>query len=222
MPHKALKQLVSIASEKDIYILSDEVYRPLYHNVDRDNSSIPPSITAFGYSKAIVTGSMSKAYALPGLRIGWIATTDTTVLRRCLDYRDYTTITVAQLGDTLAAYALSDAVRPKVLDRNVALAVRNASIVSEFVEKHCDVAKWVNPGGGTTAWIKFTKNGEAVDDEKLCQGLLDDFGVLISPGSSCFGRGVDFRGYVRLGYVCETGVLVKGLKAFSQYLETKL
>jgi aspartate/methionine/tyrosine aminotransferase len=72
-PKSVLKDLVEFAREKDIIILSDEVYRPLFHGIGPMDAEFPPSILSLGYSKTISTGSMSKAYSLAGIRCGWIA-----------------------------------------------------------------------------------------------------------------------------------------------------
>ena len=96
IPKSILQALVDFAQEMDIIILSDEVYRPLFHGISPIDSDFPPSIISMGYNKTIVTGSMSKAYSLAGIRIGWIASRDKSIIEAIATARDYTTISVSQ------------------------------------------------------------------------------------------------------------------------------
>ncbi|THW82424.1 putative aminotransferase [Aureobasidium pullulans] len=73
---QTLQSLVDIAREHDITIHSDEVYRPLFHSVQE----VPPSIVSLGYEKCYATGSMSKAYSLAGIRLGWITSPSQSII----------------------------------------------------------------------------------------------------------------------------------------------
>lgn len=219
-PTPVLASIVSFARSHSLLILSDEVYHPLYHS----HPSPPPSILAFNYPLALATGSMSKAFALAGIRIGWIASHNPELLAAAASARDYTTISVSQLDDAVAAYALSPAVLPALLERNMALARTNLGLLDELVERYGEVVEWVRPTGGTTAFIKFKKEkgGEAVDDAEFVMDVLGETNVLFMPGKPCFGRGEDFGGFVRIGYVCETEVLEEGLKRLGEFVEGRL
>jgi aspartate/methionine/tyrosine aminotransferase len=217
IPKSALVGLVKFAEERDIIILSDEVYRPLFHGVSPVDEEFPPSLISLGYSKTIVTGSMSKAYSLAGIRIGWIASRDRSIIEAIAAARDYTTISVSQLDDQIASYALSASVLHGLLGRNIKLAKTNVALMEAFVQEHSSICSWVKPTGGTTAFIKFEKNGKPVDDPQFCIDVLEKTKVMFLPGSKCFGE--DFQGFVRIGYVCETDVLEEGLKKLGAYLK---
>lgn len=195
IPKAVLSLIVEFARARDIIILSDEVYRPLYHSLPSD-TSMPPSILSFGYDKTVSTGSMSKAWALAGIRLGWIASRDKGIIEAVAEARDYTTISVSQLDDQVASYALSDAVRPALIKRNLELARTNLTLLGEFVESHKGVCSWVKPTAGTTAFIQFTDGGKPVDDVAFCLDVLDKTKVMFLPGSKCFGHDQDFKGYV--------------------------
>ncbi|KHN97693.1 Pyridoxal phosphate-dependent transferase, major domain protein [Metarhizium album ARSEF 1941] len=210
IPTGILEKIAALAKERGIILLSDEVYRPLFHN-GYNHPNSPPPATALDYEKIIVTGSMSKAFALAGIRIGWIASRDRAILERLAAARDYTTISVSQLDDYVAGYALSSGVIDRLLRRNVALAATNLSLLKEFVDAHNDICHWVQPSAGTTAFIQFCVSGRPVDDVSFCKDLLEKTQILFCPGSLCFGGGRDFLGFVRVGYVCETTVLQKAL-----------
>lgn len=220
IPKSVLQGLVEISQERDIMILSDEVYRPLFHGISPLDPEYPPSILSFGYAKTIATGSMSKAYSLAGIRLGWMASRSRSIIEAVAEARDYTTISVSQLDDQVATYALSASVLHALLERNIKLAKTNLALLETFVRSHSDVCSWVKPTGGTTAFIRFTKQEEPIDDEKFCVDVIEKTRVMFLPGSRCFGS--DFKGYVRIGFVCETEVLKEALEKLSFYLREHL
>lgn len=216
-PKSVLEALVEFAKERDIIILSDEVYRPLFHGISPVDKEFPPSLISLGYQKTIVTGSMSKAYSLAGIRIGWIASRDQSIIEAIAAARDYTTISVSQLDDQVASYALSTSVIHGLISRNIQLAKTNLALLEEFILEHGWLCSWTKPTGGTTAFIKFAKNGKPVDDVKFCVDVLEATKVMFLPGSKCFGA--EFKGFVRIGFVCETDVLREALKKLVSYIE---
>lgn len=223
IPSGTLHRIADLARQRNIILFSDEVYRPLFHDGFEDNPNQPPPATSLGYHRTVVTGSMSKAFALAGIRVGWIASPDKAIMAAVAEARDYTTISVSQVDDQIARFALSPGVQKLLLARNVALARRNRGLLEEFVRKHGDTCRWVRPTAGTTAFVQFTtKRGEPVKDVDFCTDLLDKTSVFLVPGSRCFGRGVDFGGYVRIGYVCETRVLEQALERLDQYVAEHL
>ncbi|KAK3694537.1 pyridoxal phosphate-dependent transferase [Podospora appendiculata] len=221
IPKLALEKIVFFAKARGIMILSDEVYSPLYHSLP-EGQEAPPSILALGYEKTVATGSMSKAYALAGLRLGWIASRDKGILDAVAAARDYTTISVSQLDDQVAAYALSPSILPSLLKRNMALAQTNLALLSAFVDKHSSVCSWTKPTAGTTALLQFKNEGTPVDDVQFALDVLNKKNILFVPASLCFGLGKDFKGCVRIGYACETGVLQEGLEGLEQYVNEHL
>ncbi|KAL3421364.1 aminotransferase class I and II [Phlyctema vagabunda] len=221
-PKSVLQSLVDFARERDIIVLSDEVYRPLFHGVAPVDSEFPPSIVSFGYDKAIAVGSMSKAYALAGIRIGWLASRSTTIIEAIATARDYTTISVSQLDDQVATYAMSQSVLHALLGRNIKLAKTNFAILESFVKENSSVCSWVKPTGGTTAFVRFQSKGEPVDDVQFCIDVIEKIKVMFLPGSKCFGSGVDFKGFVRIGFVCETDILEEALQKLGHYIRENL
>ncbi|GKT41431.1 capreomycidine synthase [Colletotrichum spaethianum] len=222
IPKPVLTSIITFAKARDIIVFSDEVYRPLFHDFFDDDaaSSVPPPITTFGYDKVVVTGSMSKSYALAGIRIGWIASRDKAIIQAIASARDYTTISVSQIDDQIASYALSKPVWGPLLKRNIALANTNKALLEAFIDKYKGVCSWVKPKAGTTAFVQFTRKGKPVDDVRFCLDVLDKTKVFFVPGSKCFGHEKDFAGYVRIGYVCHTEVLREALEKLGAYMDS--
>ena len=219
IPKSTLDSIVSIAREGGITILSDEVYRPVFHSIGPMDEEFPPSAINMGYDKVVVTGSLSKAYSLAGIRTGWIACKDKAIIETCAGARHYTTIAVSMLDQAIAAEALSENCIHTLLRRNIHLAKTNLAILDNFIEEHRWACSWVKPVAGTTAFVKFAKMGKVLDDESFCETLQQKTGVLFCPGSKCFGASNDWKGYVRIGFCCETTVLEQGLAALRSFME---
>ncbi|THX79660.1 PLP-dependent transferase [Aureobasidium pullulans] len=192
-----LQNIVELAQEKNITILSDEVYRPLFHGITPAENEFPPSVLSMGYENTICTGSLSKAYSLAD------------IIEKCAEARDYTTISVSILDQQVAAFALDQNCIHSLLGRNIALARTNLELLERFVIKHDEYCTWVKPVAGTTAFIKFSRDGQPVDARELCKQLQEKAGVMFLPGD-CFGE--EFKGYVRIGYVNRTEIIKEGLE----------
>lgn len=220
IPTKTLEHIADVARKHNIILFADEVYRPLFHSLEP--SEIPPSVLSLGWERTVVTSSMSKAWALAGIRVGWVASQDASIIEKIAVARDYTTISVSQLDDQVASFALSEDVRPQLIERNLNLARKNLQILDDFVHSHSRWVSWVKPTAGTTAFIQFKKDGKPVQDEEFCINVLEETKVMFLPGCKCFGHGKGFEGYVRIGYVSETEVLVEALNKLSEYIMQKL
>ena len=61
--------------------------------------------------------------------------------------------------------------------------------------------------------------GKAIDDVQLCETVQQKTGVFFAPGCHCFGGGEEYKGYVRIGFVCETKVLEDGLEALRGFMQ---
>ncbi|KAL2850279.1 pyridoxal phosphate-dependent transferase [Aspergillus pseudoustus] len=216
LPRSTLEQIIQIARAHSITILSDEVYHPLYHSV----SPPPPSILSVsGYDKLVATSSLSKAFSLAGIRVGWIASRDPAIIDLCVNSRSYALITLSQVDEHLAELALRPATVQRLIERNTELARRNVRVVQEFVDRHAANCRWVAPVGAPIGFVQFVRDGKPVDDVEFCTRLLEKRGVLLVPGSKCFGDGTDFRGYVRLGFGEETEHLEAALDEVHAFIE---
>jgi aspartate/methionine/tyrosine aminotransferase len=214
-----LQEVVDVASEKNITVLGDEVYRPIFHSMSPLDKEFPPSLLSMGYKNVVVTGSMSKAYSLAGVRIGWIASRNSEIIETIASARHYTTISVSQLDEGVAAFALGPATVHGLLARNIQLAKTNMALLEKFVLKNEDECEWVKPVAGTTAFIKFHREGKPVDSVDFCKKLLEKTGVMFTPGS-CFGN--EWKGYVRVGFVNHTEVIEQGLNEATKFVRKNL
>ncbi|KAF3933462.1 hypothetical protein ABW19_dt0200848 [Dactylella cylindrospora] len=218
LPPSVLEGVYNLAKERGIYILCDEVYAPMFHSTA---DPAPPTLMSLGYKNTIITGSMSKAYSLAGIRLGWVASWSKDLVELMASARDYNTISVSKIDDAVAAYAMGGNVRTRLVQRNIELCEANLKVLDAFVKKYEKYLGWVKPTAGTTAFIKVRKaDGEVVDDVKFCEKLAGETGVMFVPGGLCFGTEArEFRGYVRVGYACKMEGLVEGLGKLGEWIE---
>jgi hypothetical protein len=121
---------------------------------------------------------MSKVYGLPGLRIGWIAARDQTVLRRMEKIKHYLSICNSAPGESLAVIALKSAERH--LGRNRSLISANLERVAELFSDFPGLFEWENPHGGMTAYPRY-KGSDGV--EKFTRRMVEEAGVLLLPAT---------------------------------------
>ena len=141
--------LCAIAGRHGAWVLSDEIYR----GVERDSVETP---TAWGRTeRVIVTGGLSKAYGLPGLRIGWSVSTEG-MASSLWSRRDYTTIAPGALSDLLARHALAPGRRAELLERARQLTAGNLRIVGDWLDAHGSELSWVPPEAGSMAFIRYS------------------------------------------------------------------
>ena len=133
--------LLEICEDNGIRLFMDEVYRGLeFDETDRLVAG------ADALPMGISLGVMSKAYALAGLRIGWIATHDHDLLARLAAFKDYTTICSSAPSEILAIIALR--ARDQVLERSRGIIAANLELVDGFFEDYLDRFTWIRPSGG--------------------------------------------------------------------------
>ena len=203
MSTELLREIVNIAKSVGAYVMCDEVYRHLTQT-DMWCESI-----ADLYDKGISVSSMSKVFSLAGLRLGWIATRDTDVVRACLSHRDYDLISCGMFDEAVATVALNHS--KKLLERNQAIVRENLSILDGWVKSEPRLT-YTKPQAGTTALVYYDYD---VPSYEFCERMYHETGAFVTPGD-CFEQPCS----VRIGYASGTQVLKDGLAAFSAFLRT--
>jgi aspartate/methionine/tyrosine aminotransferase len=166
-------RLAGLCEERGITLFSDEVYRGL------EQPPHAPLPQAADLSPgALSLNVMSKAYGLPGLRIGWIACRDPAVRSRLERAKDYTTICNSAPSEILALIALR--ARDRILDRNRQIVAASLTAFDEFFARFADLFEWQRPDGGCVSFPRYL-GPDGV--EAMCAELLADAGVLLLPAS---------------------------------------
>ena len=168
-----LDEIIALCRARGIYLFSDEVYRL----IERRPEMTLPQVADI-YERGISLGVMSKAYGLPGIRVGWVACKDAEVLRRMERMKHYTSICGAAPSELLAQIALK--ARDRILARNRSLIARNLALLETFFAEHSDLFAWYLPDGGCIGFPRY-QGREGV--EAFASKLVEQSGVLVLPAS---------------------------------------
>lgn len=185
MSQKTFQEINSIAQINGIILFSDEVYRESeYEIADR-----LPAACDMG-EHAVSLGVMSKTYGLAGLRIGWIATSNSTIYTRMASLKDYTTICNSAPSEFIAELALRH--REELVKRNMGIISSNLAVLDEFFQRHPEKFVWLQPKAGPIAFPRLI--GQEIT--LFCETLVGEAGVLLLPGT-VFN---DHENHFRIGF----------------------
>ena len=165
--------LVALCRQHGLWLFSDEVYRLIERN---PATRLPTAVDA--YERGVSLNVMSKAYGLPGLRVGWVACRDPAVLEAMAHVKHYLSICNAGPSEVLAHVALLAGDR--ILQRNRRLADDNLALLQEFFAEFPRLFDWHVPEGGVTGYPRYFGQ-EGV--ETFTTRLIQDEGVLLLPAS---------------------------------------
>jgi len=172
------RELQELATSRGIQLVSDEVYHPIYHDGDRRSAAAVIGCTT--------VGDFSKAFCVPGLRLGYVYEPDPGKLRDYWNVRAHFTISNNMPGELLGEVAVRH--RERIFDRARTLVRENLRLVEELFRDHEDVFDWVPPSGGLTVFPRL-RAGESA--RPFCEASAAD-GVVLVPGD-CFGYPEHFR-----------------------------
>ena len=165
--------VVRAAERVGAWILADEVYA----GAERRAEEPTPSFCG-RYDRVLAIGSLSKAYGLPGLRIGWVAGPRAT-LDEIWARHEYTTISASMLSNRLAALALSPQVRPRLIRRAREYVRGGFSVLRGWLERHGETFRLVPP---QAAAIAFPRYDLEIGSTALAERLRMEKSVLVVPG----------------------------------------
>ena len=179
-----LDAIARAADRHGAWILSDEVYRGA--EIDGVETA-----SMWGRSpRAIITSGLSKAYGLPGLRIGWIVGPPT-LIASLWSYHDYVTIAPGALSDRMARVALQPERRARLFERTRGILRRNLPLIEEWL-REAGGFTWIKPEAGAIVYVRYDHK---INSTELVNRLRVEKSVLTVPGDH-FGM----DGYLRLGF----------------------
>lgn len=163
-----LEEIISFCEKSGILLFSDEMYRGLELGADRQ---LPCAASLNDCS--ISLSGMSKTFALPGLRIGWLVCRDPVIFEKLLRLKDYTTICNSSPSEILALIGMQN--RQQIIDRNLAIIRKNIRLVNDFVQRNSTRFSWAPPEAGSIAMLNILTGQSS---EVFCQELLEKKQVL--------------------------------------------
>jgi aspartate/methionine/tyrosine aminotransferase len=192
-----MDEVVRQARRVGAWIVADEIYR----GAEVTGGTSP---TFWGrYERVLVTAGLSKAFGLPGLRVGWVLGPPRTV-ERIWSYKDYTTIAPGVLSDHMARVALEPARREAILARSRGIIRRNLPVVDSWVRGHGDILEYTPPRAGAIAFVRYDlpiRSIALVDRLRLEQSVL-----IVAGDQVGMGR------HIRIGFGSETEYVQRGLE----------
>lgn len=206
MSEAEMDAVVAAADRVGAWILADEVYR----GAERVRETETPSF--YGrYDKVLAVGSMSKAYGLPGLRVGWVvapAATVEDIWRR----HEYTTITASMLSNILATHALSPDVRPRLLRRTRDYIRNGFPVLEEWMNRQEGMFSYTPPQASAVSFIRYHLD---INSTKLMEKLCTDASVFLGAGDSF---GMDH--HLRIAFGQDRAVLVDAFQRIERTLRS--
>jgi aspartate/methionine/tyrosine aminotransferase len=197
--------VVDIAQRAGAWLVVDEIYRG--GEVQGDTS---PTFWS-RYEKTVITSGLSKAFGLPGLRIGWVVAPQQLIEQLWIRH-DYLTLSPSLLSDYLGAIAMEPQRREALLARTRQIICNNLPPVEEWFLKRGDIFTYVRPRAGAIMYCKYNL---PIKSTELIERLRMEQSVLLVPGDQ-FGLG---RG-IRIGYGYDVGETIKGLDRTDALIRT--
>ena len=185
LSEEARKRIIELADSVGAWIISDEVYQ----GAELDGI-ITPSLWG-QYSKVIVTSGLSKAYGLPGLRVGWMAG-PSDILEEIWAYHDYTTISLSAVSDRLARIVLNPENRKNILNRTRKILNNNFPILDEWFKRQGDIFDYIPPKAGAIVYPHYSLD---INSSALIDKFRQEKSVLLVPGDH-----FEMDRYIRFGY----------------------
>ncbi|MCZ4282749.1 aminotransferase class I/II-fold pyridoxal phosphate-dependent enzyme [Kiloniella laminariae] len=204
---KAMTDLVQVARDHDLYLHADEVYK----GSELDGPETPSFADL--YEKSIVTNGLSKAMALPGLRLGWLVGPKD-VIYKAWQRKDYTSITTSAVSEFVAQIALQPDCRARILNRSKRILKENLALLSSWVERNGNRFSFVPPKAGGMAFVRYA---QPINSTKLVHRLREERSILLLPGDV---YGLD--GYFRVGIGAPAEHLEVGLERLSDFVKSEL
>jgi aspartate/methionine/tyrosine aminotransferase len=199
-----LDEICAVAARHGVWVVSDEIYR----GAELDGIETP---TAWGrYERVIVTSGLSKAYALPGLRIGWAAGPPA-LIDELWGSHDYTTIAPGAINDRLARIALAPDRRELLLARTRGILRTNYPVLCRWMERRSSFLSHVPPEAGAITFVRYLY---PIGSTALAERIRDEQSVLIVPGDH-----FEMDGHLRFGFGCDPELLIGALDRVGEVLD---
>jgi len=195
--------VVRVARRANAWLLADEIYRGA-----ELQGELTPSFWG-RYDKLLITSGLSKAFGLPGLRIGWIVGPPKMIARLC-SYHDYLTLTPTYISERLARIALEPARRDQLIERTRTILRRQLPRLEAWIHRHDDIFTYIPPVAGAIAYVRYKL---PLSSSALMNRVMKEQSVLIMPGDF-FGMGK----YLRLGYGYDLDYTLRGLARVDEVL----
>ena len=199
-----MEAIVEAADRVGAWIVADEIYRGAEIDTDETSQTFWDR-----YDKVVITSGLSKAFGMPGLRIGWVVAPEETIGDVWIRH-DYTTLTPGKISDELAAVAMEPERREWILARTREIIRRQLPPLEDWIHSHDDVFRYARPAAGAIAYVAYDLPQSSME---LIERIRTEQSVLLVPGDVF---GLD-RG-IRIGFGYDIEHTLKGLSRVDEVL----
>ena len=199
----SMKRIVDRCEQTGAWLIADEVYAGA-------EASRPLTKTFWGMSeRVIVTSGLSKAWGIPGVRIGWIVGPKN-LIAECWAQHDSITICPGKLSDRVARIAVTPENSVKCFARTRAVLNTNLQIAREWVASLDGLLEWREPDAGAIALMKVRSGAGSVE---LANRIRTRQSTLVVPGKM-----LGIEGYLRIWLGAREDYLKEGLRRIAAEL----
>jgi len=198
-------EIINIAKKNNCILFCDEMYRFL----EFDSKNRLPSACEV-YEDAVVLCGLSKSFAMPGLRLGWLIAKNRSFFNEFKNYKDYTTICASAPSQVLGIMALRK--KEKILNRNLDIINKNLASLDTFAAKYKGLISYSKPKGGSICMPVLDKS---IGADALAQKLIDEKNLMILPASVYNIQANAFRlGFGRKDFTASLDILDSFLEQY--------
>lgn len=205
LSEQAMKRIVARCEQTGAWLIADEVYAGA-------EVSRPLTKSFWGMSdRVIVTSGLSKAWGIPGVRIGWMVGPKE-VIAECWSQHDSITICPGKLSDQVARVAVTKENREKCYARTREVLTRNLEIAREWVAGLDGMLGWREPDAGAIALMKYRSDVGSIE---LAERIRVRQSTLVVPGKM-----LGIEGFLRIWLGAREDYLREGLRRIGRELQS--
>lgn len=205
LTQEEMRAIVAAADRVGAWLIADEIYR----GAEVDGHETTETFWGM-HPKVIVTSGVSKAFGLPGLRIGWVVAPPR-VIRDLWRHHDYISLMPSFVSERLAAIALEPRKREEILERTRGILQANLPKLERWIRKHDETFDYIRPRAGAIVYLPTRR---AMNTQRLADRLRKEESVLVVPGEQ-----LGLRSGIRLGYGYEMRTSLAGLRRIDEVLQ---
>ena len=201
--NKQLNEIIELCRQNNTLLFSDEMYRFLEYETQNRLASACDL-----YENAISLFGLSKSFALPGLRIGWLASKNKKLMQNIAEFKDYTSICNNAPGEILSIIALRN--KELIFDRNLSIISKNLKVLDSFFNNYSPFFNWKKPLAGPICFPELKAN---IHIAEFCLQLIEQENTMLLPSSV-----YDFEGnFFRIGFARKN--LAAGIDRLEHFIQ---
>ncbi|MBA2737699.1 MAG: aminotransferase class I/II-fold pyridoxal phosphate-dependent enzyme [Pyrinomonadaceae bacterium] len=202
-----LRQIAEVLKDTGIYLISDEIYSDLYFTAEK-----PRSASEF-YDRTIIVSGLSKSLSMTGWRVGWLASSQTEVVKAALVLHGFLTVCTSTISQKASLLGWTEeAERAKAEAREI--YKKRGEFLIDLFQKELGL-RGTSPEGAFYTMLDVRHLG---DDLELAEKFLNNR-VITVPG---IAFGTEAKGFLRVSFCNSEERMAEGVRRMKEVLSRKL